>query len=234
MPSVSAVVVAAGRGERLGAGPSKAFRALGGRPLLEHSLEALARVSDIVEVVLVLREGDLAAWAERSAEARKRWRVSRAVAGGLERFDSVRAGLRALGARSDLVLVHDAARPFVHAAAVRRLIETAARVGGAIAGSPSSDTLKRLGEGNRILETLDRERIWRAETPQVFRREPLLEAVERAGGAGSRPTDEAEVAEAAGIAVEVVPSEEPNPKITRPADLAFAEFLLSGRAGAAS
>jgi 2-C-methyl-D-erythritol 4-phosphate cytidylyltransferase len=232
MPSVSAIVVAAGSGERLGPGPSKAFRLLAGKPLLERSLETFAAVDEIVEVVLVLRAEDLPRWEERARAAPAKWKVSRAVAGGAERFDSVRAGLRAIDRSGDLVLVHDAARPLVRAETVRRLVEVAARVGGAIAGSPSTDTLKRVGSGNRILGTLERAEIWRAETPQVFRREPFQAAVERMAREKGSPTDDAAVAEHAGIAVEVVPTDGQNPKITLPVDLAIAEFLLErGRGG---
>ena len=231
MPAVSAIVVAAGRGVRLGEGARKAFRQLAGRALVEWSLEALAAVEEIAEIVLVLHEGDFARGPKGFAKGPTDYRVKALVRGGEERFDSVLAGLRAVSPGIDLVLVHDAARPFVRPETIRAVIAAADRAGGAIAAVPSTDTLKGVDKEGRVLGTFGRDAVWRAQTPQVFRRTPFVAAMEQAAKGGEKPTDDAAVAEAAGMSVVVVPGDETNLKITTAADLSFAEHLISLRHG---
>ncbi|MCI0587761.1 MAG: 2-C-methyl-D-erythritol 4-phosphate cytidylyltransferase [Planctomycetes bacterium] len=223
MLTASAVLLAAGKGLRLGGGAPKAFRPLRGRPMVEWSLEALASLPEIREIVLVLPAG------AGPGNDFRRFRVGGVVAGGTERFDSVLAGLRSLREATALLLVHDAARPLVRPETVRAVIAAADRAGGAIAAIPAADTLKRVGPDHRILETIPREAVWRAQTPQAFRREPFAAAMEAAAREGERPTDDAAVAERAGMTVVVVPGDETNLKVTTAGDLALAEQLLAAR-----
>lgn len=240
---VAAVVVAGGRGRRLGRPEPKAFVPLAGRPMLAYSLEALRGVDGVGELVVVLPEGQERALVGTWAELESRYQVSASVAGGEHRWQSVAAGLEALTGDSELVLIHDAARPLVTPELIEAVVRRAADVGAAIAAQPLTDTLKETDEHLLIQRTLDRSRYWRAETPQVFRRSLILKAYRRAGDlqscgsaptgvpAGRRvgPTDDAQLVEALGAPVAVVPSPSPNPKITTPEDLLLAEQLLSGR-----
>ena len=190
---------------------------------MEWSLEALASLPEIREIVLVLPAGAV------PGNDFRRFRVGGVAAGGAERFDSVLAGLRSLHEATDLLVVHDAARPLVRPETVRAVIAAADRAGGAIAAIPAADTLKRVGPDHRILETIPREAVWRAQTPQAFRRAPFAAAMEAAARKGERPTDDAAVAERAGMTVVVVPGDETNLKVTTAGDLALAEQLLAAR-----
>ena len=141
------------------------------------------------------------------------------------------AGLAALAGEAspdDWVLVHDAARPCLDVALITRLIDTVTRAGvGGILAEPLVDTLKRADDGGRVVETLDRRNLWRAQTPQMFRLQALSEALASARRAGAQVTDEASAMELAGHPVQLVPGSPRNPKVTVPADLALAQFYLS-------
>jgi len=224
---VTAVVVAAGRGERLGGELPKAFAPLAGRPLLLHALEALAAAPGIDRLVPVIAERDrprLEALAPRLAAVPG---LAGAVVGGAERQDSVRAGLEALG-DAEWVAVHDAARPLVRPEAVERVIEAARRTGAAIPALPVRETVKRVA-GGWIRETPRRSELWSAQTPQVFRASLLREALAKARTEGFRGTDDAELVERLGVRVEVVEGDPENLKITDRWDLALAELILQAR-----
>src|SRR3989440_6837281 len=154
------------------------------------------------------------------------------IAGGAQRVDSVRAGLTALPRETAIVLVHDAARPFVSRGTIDAVIARARAGVGAVAAVPASDTLKEIGQGThrptpRVTRTIDRERIWRAQTPQGFPREMLDQAYKQLGvfSNGSAPSDDAEVCERAGFPVELVPDSPYNFKITTADDFRIAEAL---------
>jgi 2-C-methyl-D-erythritol 4-phosphate cytidylyltransferase len=225
---VAALVLAAGRGERFGAGQPKAFLPLAGRPLVVHAVEALAACDAIDWIVAVLPAaeiGRLAAWQWSVVAARK---VVATVAGGVERQDSMRAGLTALPAEVELVAIHDAARPLVRPCDVARVVAAAARSGAALLAVPVRDTLKRVCDG-QVVETPPREGLWAAQTPQVFRAALLREALARAEADGFRGTDDAQLVERLGCAVEIVEGDPSNLKITGPADLAWAEACVEQR-----
>jgi 2-C-methyl-D-erythritol 4-phosphate cytidylyltransferase len=229
---IAAVVVAAGRGRRLGRLEPKAFVSLAGEPMLAYSLAALRAVEGVGELVVVLPPGEDEGLARCYGELLSAWRVTATVAGGEERWQSVAAGLASLREASDLVLIHDAARPLVTAELARAVIEKAAEVGAAIAAEPLADTLKEVTEDLRIGRTLDRGRYWRAETPQVFRRGLIAEAYVHAGRL--RPTDDAQLVEALGQPVAIVPTTGPNLKVTTATDLLVVEQLLAERSGRVS
>ena len=223
MPSVetAALIVAAGRGHRLGGALPKQYLPLAGRPVLRYSLETFARHPAVDAVRVVIHRDDL----ELYEHAARGLDLLSPVEGGATRQDSVRLGLESLGeVRPARVLIHDAARPFADAGLIQRMVDALAATPGAIPALPVADTIKRGVEG-LVVETVDRHALWRAQTPQAFRYAEIL-AAHRAA-AGRELTDDAAVAEAAGLAVGLVQGAEENFKVTTEADLSRAERLLA-------
>jgi 2-C-methyl-D-erythritol 4-phosphate cytidylyltransferase/2-C-methyl-D-erythritol 2,4-cyclodiphosphate synthase len=220
--SFSAVVVAAGAGLRAGPGEPKAWRTLGSRPLVRWSVEGLLSAGAREVVVVVAR--DRLAQVDAALEGLENWR---AVTGGRTRAESVQAGLAALGAgRTEAVLVHDAARPFVTRDHVERLLSGLEFADGAVPALPVPDTLKR-GDG-LVDETVSREGLWRAQTPQAFRF-GRLKAAYRRWPATEEPTDDASVVERAGGSVAMIPGDPMLMKLTYPEDFLLAEQLAATR-----
>jgi 2-C-methyl-D-erythritol 4-phosphate cytidylyltransferase len=220
-----ALIVAAGSGERLGADVPKALVRVAGRTLLEWSIDALASVPALECTVVAMPPG-VAAPAG----------VTR-VDGGRVRSESVARALAASG-EGDPVLVHDAARPLVTAelaSAVLAALEGDRDADAAVAAAPVSDTVKRVRTGGHVVErTLDRRDLWAVQTPQVFRRDALAQALDVGAEVLAMATDDAWLIERAGGRVIVVPSSEDNIKVTTPLDLAVAELLLARRAARAA
>jgi len=229
--SVAALVLAAGRGERLGHALPKAFAPLGGRSLLARSLAALASSPEIDLVLPVVPAAELERARALCAELPTRAKCLSPVAGGRERQDSMRAGLAALPPGVTHVAVHDAARALVRPHDVTRVVEAARRHGAALLAVRVTDTVKRV-RGGVVVETPDRSECWAAQTPQVFRAELLREALAKADTAGFVGTDDAQLVERLGVAVHVVEGDPENRKVTAPADLAWAEARLAARAAA--
>jgi len=226
----AAVVVAAGRGSRFGAEQNKVLLPLGGRTVLERSLDSLAATGSVEALVVVAHRDDLPALRERQGSL-GRGKVVAIVEGGARRLDSVAAGVRACPAQARNIAIHDAARPLIRAEVVERAIEASDRSGGAVVAVPAVDTVKRSSDGVRVDATLPRSEIFLAQTPQIFRREPFLRALEAAIASGREFTDDAAVAEAAGIPVEIVKGDGENLKITYQEDLPRAEAILAKREG---
>lgn len=225
--TVTAIIAAAGFGRRLGAGVPKQLLELDGRSILERSVGAFLshpRVRDVVVALPAALAAEPPGWLAGAPRLR-------VVAGGERRQDSVANAFDAVSDDADIVLVHDAARPFVTADVISRSIDAAARHGAAIAAMPASDTVKRV-DGTMIVGTLPRESIYLAQTPQAFRREVLRAAV-ALGRSGVSATDEAALAERAGHPVHVIEGDAGNVKITTAGDLdAARERAQSGRAAA--
>ena len=224
-----AVIVAAGSGTRAGPGGAKQWRELAGKPLLRWSTEALLAAGAGRVVVVVPPDG-----ADTAAEVLAGLSHWSTTPGGATRADSVVAGLKALnGAENDIVLIHDAARPFVTNAHVAGLIDALQTADGAVPALPVSDTLKRADSAAGPTVTVPRAGLWRAQTPQAFRLGPLLAAY-AAWPADAEPTDDAAVAEHAGAHVALTPGDPMLMKMTYPEDFAMAERLIAGgRQGAA-
>jgi len=224
-----AVLPAAGIGARMGTELPKQYLEVAGATLLEHSLRALLASDQVSGVVVVLHPQD-----ERAADISllRDTRVTCTV-GGARRSDSVLSGLLALGGRtdrSDWVLVHDAARPCVRLADIETLIAALQKeADGGLLGVPVSDTMKRVDRDGRISATVEREALWHAQTPQMFRLGPLLAALEQALEEGVAVTDEASAMERAGYRPRMIEGHADNIKITVPAHLALAEFYLQER-----
>jgi len=216
-----ALIVAAGRGERLGADRPKALVELAGRPLVQWSIDVLAGIEEIEKIVLALPAGVPAPAGVTP------------VSGGPARSDSVRRALAA-APQGDPVLVHDAARPLVTAALAEAAIAALradASADAAIAAAPVTDTIKRVTDGGAVAETLARDGLWAVQTPQVFRRGSLEEALAADPEVLAAATDDAWLLERRGGKVIVVRSSAENLKVTTPLDLRLAELLL-GRRGA--
>lgn len=225
----SAIIVAAGSGSRLGHATPKAFVPLGGIPLLRYSLASVARVAAIGEVVVTVPFGMGPAARAEIAAAGLTLPV-KLTPGGAQRQDSVRIALELTSALAEIVVVHDAARPFAASASFTAAIETAARVGGAIAAIALSDTLKRVNERRLINATIPRADLWQAQTPQAFRRSLLVEAHRRARSEAIMATDDADLVERTGAPVAVVSGSALNFKITTADDLRLARALIASRA----
>lgn len=215
---VSAIIVAGGRGTRVGGTVPKQLLSLGGETVLRRSVRAVAQHPAVRDVVVVLPVELVANGDALIGPVGKPCRV---VAGGARRQDSVRQGFGAVSGETDIVLVHDAARPFVTADVIDRVIEAAARVGAAVPCVPVTDTVKRAaGEGDArvVLTTVPREALWLTQTPQGFRREVLARAVAD-GEAAAEATDEARLVELAGGAVAIVDGDRANTKLTTSEDI---------------
>lgn len=223
---VSAIIAAGGAGRRVGAVTPKQMLDIGGGSILQHSVHAFVTHPRISDVVVVLPQGQTSLPFASAMDA-ARLPALRIVEGGARRQDSVANGFDAVDASAEVVLIHDAARPFVSAGLIDRTIDAAAAHGAAIAAVQSRDTVKRVA-GGRIVETIARETIYLAQTPQGFRRDVLAAAI-AAGRAGADGTDEAALAERAGYTVHVVDGEAGNVKITTADDVEAARQRMGGR-----
>jgi 2-C-methyl-D-erythritol 4-phosphate cytidylyltransferase len=225
--TVTAIVLAAGEGRRVGGGVAKAYLPIAGRPLVLRTLDRIFSVPAIESVVLVIA----AAEAERcqallSADPALRNHRCVLQIGGATRQQSAKRGLEKTSPHSDLILIHDAARPFASTELIDRCIEAAALRGAAVPGLPARDTIKIVTEDHWIQTTLARESLREIQTPQVFSRELIIYAHEAAERDGIDLTDDAMAVERCGNPVFVVPGERMNFKITLPEDVWLAELLV--------
>ena len=218
---VSAIVAAGGRGLRLGHSQPKQLLEIAGRPILERSVSLLQEHPDVREVIVALPEELVENPPAYLVNSSKPLRV---VKGGLRRQDSVAAAFRFVSDRADVVVIHDAARPFATSGLLAKTIAAAAESGAALAALEARDTVKKVADGV-VSATLDRQTIFLAQTPQAFRRDVLRDALALDGDA----TDEAALAERAGHPVRIVEGEASNIKVTTPEDLVIAEAI--GRGG---
>lgn len=219
-----ALIVAAGRGERAGGGVPKQYRSVGGIPVLRRSAAALAGHPRVAGVRVVIADGHQALY----AAATEGLGLMPPVLGGAERQESVRRGLESLAdAPPDRVLIHDAARPLLPAAVTDRVLDALDAAPAALPVLPVVDTLKRGADG-RVAETVSRDGLWRAQTPQGFHFAAILGA-HRAAAGGPAATDDAALAERAGLPVALVAGDEAAAKLTTAEDFARAEAAIAGR-----
>lgn len=220
---VGVIVVAAGSGTRTGSTELKQFRWVAGKPMLLHSIQAFHRRADVAQVVAVLPRsvaGDPPPWIFQCDVDRLLVSV-----GGRERGDSVWSGIEDLDDEVEIVVVHDAARPLVTDATIDAVIRQARSGTGAIAALPVVDTLKEVDESGRIVRTVDRAKLWRAQTPQAFPRDMLERAHLEARRAGLSATDDAALCERLGFPVVVVRGSERAMKVTEEGDFARADAI---------
>ena len=223
--TIGVIIAAAGRGTRLGLALPKSLLVLGGETLLGRSLRLFLAYPGVVSVAVVVADAGRVQALLGPLDRRVRL-----VAGGAERQDSVRAGLAALEA-CELVLVHDAARPLADAALVGRIVDAAARHGAAVPCIPVPDTVKRVGALGMVEETVPRETLLLAQTPQGFRTEILRRAHDEAARQAVVATDDVALVERLGLPVAAVAGSRRNIKITNPGDLRVAEVLLASPPG---
>lgn len=224
---VNAVVLAAGRGTRMGTTIPKPFLLLGGRPLILHTLDRFLQTQTVRKVILVTAETEVSRCREAlQLDTRLRELECVLEIGGARRQDSVDNGLSRLDSDCEIVVIHDGVRPFVSPGIIDHCVELALKNGAVAVGVPVRDTIKVVSTDRRILETPPRESLWEVQTPQVFRKEIIREAYERARQKGIEATDDATLVEHLGKDVILVEGQRSNLKITGPEDLLLAEIML--------
>ncbi len=224
----AAILVAAGKGSRMGAKVDKLFLEVAGRPVIAHTWRRFNDAKCIGEIVLVVRKGMPAVFEDLAAKF-KFQKPFRIVVGGAERQDSVWNGLAALSATAEIVAIHDAARPCVSEELIAATIKRAEETGAAVAAQPVTDTIKESTDGRLVRRTLDRSRLWSVQTPQTFRVEVIRRALAEARRHKRVFTDDTAACELIGQPVRLVSRVAPNPKVTVPGDLPFIESLLRDR-----
>jgi 2-C-methyl-D-erythritol 4-phosphate cytidylyltransferase len=237
----AAILVAAGKGTRMGAGlrlageglatqagVDKLFLEVAGRPVVAHTWQKFNDANCIGELVLVVRDGMQKAFAELAVKyhLQKPFRI---VLGGAERQDSVWNGLEALPVTAEIVAIHDAARPCTSDELIATTVQAADETGAAVAAQPVTDTIKESADGRLIQRTLDRSKLWAVQTPQSFRVEVIRRALAEVRRRGLIFTDDTAACELIGQPVRLVSSIAPNPKVTVPGDLPFVEMLLRNK-----
>ena len=231
MNRITAIVPAAGMGTRMGGETPKQFLELDGAPILLHTLRRLASCELVTDIVLATRADEIERLEQRVRGEKLRQPV-RVVKGGASRQESVAAALEQVSDDNELVIVHDAVRPFVTREQIARVIEEARKCGAAILGVPAMDTVKEVKRASLpedvavITATVPRERVVLAQTPQVFETQLLKQAFAEAEVEGLNASDEAGLVERLGLNVFVVQGSERNIKITKPSDMDLARFYL--------
>jgi len=222
---VSAIIVAAGKGTRMGSNIDKLFHEIGGQPLIAHTWRAFEQSPEIDEIVLVVREG-LEIEFQRIAESNKFKKPFRFTVGGKERQNSVWNGLQVVSPTCEIVAIHDGARPFVSQKIIGQTIAVAREVGAAVTAQKVTDTLKEAGDDQLILRNVDRSKLWSVQTPQSFQLPVIKHALRQVIDRNLLVTDDTAACELIGQAVKVVESMTPNPKLTSSADLPYFQFLF--------
>jgi 2-C-methyl-D-erythritol 4-phosphate cytidylyltransferase len=219
----SAIIVAAGKGVRMGA--DKLWLEIAGRPVSAHTWKNFDDAKCVDEIILVVRDGMQKQFSELATKFNFQ-KTFRIVVGGAERQDSVWNGLEALSSKTEIVAIHDAARPCVTEELIAATLAAAREIGAAVATQQITDTIKESDDGKTISRTLDRSKLWSVQTPQTFRVEVIRRAISAARQKNLIFTDDTAACELIGQPVQLVPSTTPNPKVTVPGDLPFIETLL--------
>lgn len=226
---VTVIFPAAGQGKRMQAGVNKVFLELAGKPILVHTLLKFSRCEAVDKLVVVVAPEEVL-FIKRALRGVPGLKPYTVVAGGAERQFSVANGLKAMDPETDLVLVHDAARPLVSPVTIACVIDEARRSGAAIAAVREKNTVKVVDSNGIVKKTPERAQLWEVQTPQGFKREIVEEAYQKAMQDGTMGTDDASLVERLGVPVKVVTSDYRNIKITTPEDLLIVEaFLREGR-----
>jgi 2-C-methyl-D-erythritol 4-phosphate cytidylyltransferase len=226
----TALIPAAGRGQRMGLDIEKQFLQLGGKPLLAYTLARFEATPTIDRIVLIVPSGREIFCSQEIIAPEGLRKVTHIVAGAETRLRSVMAGFSCLDQDVDVVVIHDGARPFVTPTLIRAAVDAALANGSAVAAIPESDTLKRVSGAGTVIETVDRRNLWRIQTPQAFRRWILQRALAYAAQHNLDATDEAALVECLSWPVQIFPGSIWNFKITSPDDLVLAELVLGQHA----
>ncbi len=228
MAKIAVIVPAAGQSSRFGDKPKKPFAVLEGRPVVIRTLELFINRQDVVQTILAVAPEDMEE-VKRKFSANLSFMGVNLVEGGSERPETVAKALERVKPEADLVAVHDAVRPCATEEMIDAVFAQAAKSGAAILAAPVRGTLKRVGTANLIENTVSRDGLWEAQTPQVFRKDWLVEAYGKRDQAPDPVTDDAQLVELLGRKVTVVESDFSNLKITSPSDLRLAQAILKGR-----
>lgn len=222
----TAIIVAAGRGERLPGAVPKQFRPVAGRPVVAHTLRRFDLCPDVTEVLLVVAEDNLLYATEAIVDRFEIRKVTKIIPGGETRFESVFAGLKRVGKDCEIVLIHDGVRPLVSPELISESIASCKVEDAVVPALHAGDTVKRVEE-DYVLATLNRSRLYLVQTPQAFKYSLLMDAYSKAVDQENHYTDDAAVVEAAGYKVRVIMGDENNIKITTPHDLDLMRYLLT-------
>lgn len=220
-----AIIVAAGKGERIKSKFPKQFLNLGKKPILAHTIEKFEKSRFVDEIVVVVPKDYLSFCSKEIIDKFELSKVKKIVGGGKERQDSVLKGLKATKSNTDIVLIHDGVRPLVKTQKINKIIEICRKEGPVIFALPIKETIKRV-EKNRVITTLDRNKIWTVQTPQAFPYQLIMHAYKEADRDKFIGTDDSQLVERMGIAVRVIKGDEDNIKITTMEDLKIAEHLF--------
>ena len=223
---ISAIIVAAGSGTRMGGKVDKLFLTVAGEPLVAHTWRRFDEARLIHEIVVVTRAEQQDAFAELAQQHRFK-KPHKIVPGGKERQDSVRNGLEALSPKTRIVAIHDGARPCPSDTLIEATIDGAQRFGAAVAAQRMTDTVKLSDDGLFIAQHLDRSKLWSVQTPQCFQVDIIKRALSLVRERGMRVTDDTAACDLIGQAVALIESHTPNPKISVPEDVPYVELLLS-------
>lgn len=221
-----AIIPAGGAGTRLRSHVAKQYLMLDSSPVIVHTLKIFQDLNDIDEIILALPQEDLTHMRQELVEQYGLTKVKHTIAGGHERQDSIKNCLEAIQGRCDIVLIHDAVRPFITEKIIKDVIETAGKTGAAIAAVKAKDTIKATGQGNVISRTVPRNTLWLAQTPQAFEYELIKRAYKKAYHDNFYGTDDASLVERLGIEVKIVEGSYTNFKITTHEDMLIAEALM--------
>lgn len=225
---ICAVIVAAGKGTRMGPNIDKLFLPVAGRPVIAHTWERFDRFSQIEHVVVVVREGMQKSFEEIAAQIKTAKPFTFAI-GGKERQNSVWNGLESLPRNASIVAIQDGARPCTSEQIIRDTLAAAKATGAAVAAQKVTDTIKEAGADGTIARNVDRTHLWSVQTPQAFRVDVIRRALSEVFVRGLTITDDTAACELINQPVQLLESAAPNPKVTTPADLPFVEVCLSSR-----
>lgn len=221
----TAIIVAAGKSERMGAGTDKAFLSLGSKPVVAYSLLAFERCPEIDSIILVVRKDQMVA-AKAVARLYGISKLFKVVPGGAKRQDSVKNGLEALDPNTRYVAVHDGARPCITPDTISEVVKLSKRFGAVTVGRKMVDTVKLCNKAPTVTETMDRSKLWQVQTPQAFPVQTLKKAYAALAGTNKTITDDAQAVEMLGESVRIFESNKPNLKITTVEDLLLASAVV--------
>ncbi|NLM03528.1 MAG: 2-C-methyl-D-erythritol 4-phosphate cytidylyltransferase [Clostridiales bacterium] len=223
---VVAIIVAAGRGKRMGMDFNKQFILLNNKPILAYTLEKFEKTESIDEIVLVVGKDEIGFVKENIIDKYSIKKVSKIVAGGKERQDSVYNGLLAVKEHCSIILIHDGARPFIEEELIEKSIDMARKMGAVVVAVPVKDTIKRVDNDMKVIDTLKRDELWSIQTPQTFQYKLLKKAYDLNRENKDIVTDDAMMVERLGGTVNILKGSYKNIKITTPEDLIIAENIL--------
>lgn len=226
---ISAIIVAAGKGKRMGEGYNKQYILLVGKPIVAHTIEVFENVGSIDEIVLVVGKGEIDLARKDIIHKYNFKKVVKIIEGGTERQDSVYNGLKAIDVNCNIVLIHDGARPFITGNIIEKSIKAAKDAGACVVAVRVKDTIKVVNKNMEVDYTPDRDILWAVQTPQAFEHKLLLEAYKKLRADNIKVTDDAMLVEKLGHIVKIIEGSYENIKITTPEDLILGEGILKKR-----